>query len=192
MTVVLDQIDVWWMWFRRRVEGLTEDEYLWEPAAGCWSVRRRDDGRFSYDPWPDPFWPPPEPPPVTTIAWRMVHMIAGPTGRLVKYGFERAPDAPAPQYDGWPETPTFDPADVAGTPGAAMDALTNTFGRWRDACAAIADDRAWEALGDREGIDVMKLGENDPFLNVVQHVNREYIHHGAEIALLRDLYAARS
>lgn len=23
---------------------LGDDEYLWEPAPGCWSVRRRDDG----------------------------------------------------------------------------------------------------------------------------------------------------
>jgi hypothetical protein len=33
-----------WYWdnqFRPRLDGLTDDEYFWEPAAGCWSVRPR-------------------------------------------------------------------------------------------------------------------------------------------------------
>ena len=30
-----------------------------------------------------------------------------------------------------------------------------------------------------------------PLAALVQHINREVIHHGAEIALLRDLYRAR-
>jgi hypothetical protein len=27
-----------------RLDGLTDDEYFWEPVAGSWSVRRADDG----------------------------------------------------------------------------------------------------------------------------------------------------
>ena len=59
--------------------GLTDDEYLWEPAAGCWSIRARPDGtRFGeWAPivYPDPF---------TTLAWRLWHLID-------MYGEDRAP-----------------------------------------------------------------------------------------------------
>lgn len=33
-----------WRRLRSRFEGLTDAEYLWEPAPGCWSLRRRSDG----------------------------------------------------------------------------------------------------------------------------------------------------
>src|SRR2546429_9810396 len=33
-----------WERLRGRIEGLTDEEYLWEPVAGCWSIRRREDG----------------------------------------------------------------------------------------------------------------------------------------------------
>jgi hypothetical protein len=34
-----------WHWdyiLRPRLEGLTDEEYLWEPVADCWSLRPRD------------------------------------------------------------------------------------------------------------------------------------------------------
>ena len=60
------------MWERtwRRLDGLTDAEYLWESAPGCWSIRARIDGthfgegaRIVY---PDPFTP---------LAWRLWHLI---------------------------------------------------------------------------------------------------------------------
>ena len=60
-----------WSWLERRFEGMSDDEYLWEPADGCWSIRRRPDGT-----WSDEFvMPSPDPAPFTTIAWRMWHLI---------------------------------------------------------------------------------------------------------------------
>src|SRR5215470_1277032 len=62
-----------WQWtsvLRPRFEGLTDDEYLWEPAPGCWSVRPGPDGRPAMD-WARPE---PQPPPFTTIAWRLCHI----------------------------------------------------------------------------------------------------------------------
>ena len=184
--VVLDQIDVWWGWFQRRVDGLSDDEYFWEPAPGCWTVRRQADGRYSFDPWPLPYWPPPNPAPVTTIAWRLVHMTQD--GRSRKYGF--APDGPSPSlaYEGWPDWGDLDPSDCPGSADAALAQLSARFEQWREAIATLDGKRVWEPLGDREGVDSMRLGANDPFINVVQHINRELIHHGAEVALLRDLY----
>ena len=39
-----DQLDVYWhSSLRPRLDGLSDAEYLWEPVAGCWSVRRRSD-----------------------------------------------------------------------------------------------------------------------------------------------------
>jgi len=58
---------------------LTDEEYLWEPAPGAWSLRRRGEAMS-----PRPFGPgewqldgavgDPDPTPVTTIAWRLGHL----------------------------------------------------------------------------------------------------------------------
>ena len=53
----------------RASTGLTRDEYLWEPVSGCWTVREIADGVRAD--WADPD---PDPPPVTTIAWRLWHV----------------------------------------------------------------------------------------------------------------------
>jgi DinB superfamily len=65
-----DQLDFHWRTqLRPRLDGLTDDEYFWEPVPGCWSVHRNSSIDFSY--------PPPQPAPFTTIAWRMAHIIVG-------------------------------------------------------------------------------------------------------------------
>ena len=64
---------------RQVLEELTEDEYFWEPASPCWSVRRRNPsvrGWGSGDFVCEDAWPPPSPLPTTTIAWRVVHLAA--------------------------------------------------------------------------------------------------------------------
>ena len=35
--------------YRVGAAGLTDEEYGWEPAPGCWSVRQRSDGRSAID-----------------------------------------------------------------------------------------------------------------------------------------------
>lgn len=40
--LLLDQLDFHWTYaLRPRLEGLTDAEYLWEPAPGAWSIRPR-------------------------------------------------------------------------------------------------------------------------------------------------------
>ena len=71
---VVEQLSFWWdTWFWPRVDGLSDDEYFWKPAHGCWSVRPLPGGGFGID-WE---MPAPEPPPVTSIAWRLAHLGSG-------------------------------------------------------------------------------------------------------------------
>ena len=46
---VVSLSDEVWERTRARVEGLTDEEYFWEPAPGCWSIRRRRDGTWAAD-----------------------------------------------------------------------------------------------------------------------------------------------
>jgi hypothetical protein len=71
---LVDQLD--WHWqhhLRPRLDGVTDEEYFWEPAAGCWSVRRRAEGVASAAHGAGEYVieyerPEPSPPPVTAIA----------------------------------------------------------------------------------------------------------------------------
>ena len=45
-------------------------------------------------------------------------------------------------------------------------------------------------LADRSDGPPGTLDGKFPFADVILHINREIIHHGAEVALLRDLYRA--
>ena len=43
---LLDQLDLHWTaTLRPRLAGLTDDEDLWAPVDGCWTVRPTDAGR---------------------------------------------------------------------------------------------------------------------------------------------------
>jgi hypothetical protein len=99
-----DQLD--WHWdhhLRPKLAGLTDHEYLWEPVAGCWNVRPR--AGDTQAPGTGPFtvdfaWPEPSPPPTTTIAWRLAHIIIGVFGMRAANHFGAAPvsyaDSPTP------------------------------------------------------------------------------------------------
>jgi hypothetical protein len=70
VALLLSQMDEVYDRLRRRLEGLTDDEYLWEPAPGCWTVHRDRGGVWVVDyAEPDP-----DPPPLTTIGWRLAHL----------------------------------------------------------------------------------------------------------------------
>ncbi|MEU8970713.1 DinB family protein [Streptomyces monashensis] len=165
-----------------RVEPLTDDEYFWEPVPGCWSVRRRTDG-------PGPratllagggtwgrdaaAYPHPWPPPVTTLAWRLSHL----TEMLALRADHTAGTRSA----------TREEHPVRGDAAGAITALADGAAAWRQALLG-ADDAALDTVGYcgyPYGSDV-----EEPFLDIVWWVNQEVLHHGAEIALLRDLYRA--
>jgi hypothetical protein len=166
---VRDQLD--WHWaaqLRPRLDGLSDGEYLWEPVAGCWSVRPRGD-TYAID-W---VFPPPEPAPVTTIAWRLGHLITGVFGMRAASHF----GAPAMDYD------TF---AFSATAAGALTQLDDAYASWRDGVATLDAEGLARLCGPAEG----PYAEHTLF-QLILHINREAIHHGAEIALLRDLYLRR-
>ena len=118
---VVGQIEYWWHGgFRRRIVGLTDDEYLWEPAPDCWTLHPTDDGKVLYD----HEWPPPHPSPVTTIAWRLCHIgvgcLANRTSRLYPA------QAPAPLDQRMWEGPVPFPLSAAD----ALDFLDKWWAAW--------------------------------------------------------------
>ena len=68
---LFNQFDLQWnLAHGPSLETLTDEEYLWEPVPGCWSIRPTGPGgRGEFESWPAP-----EPAPVTTIAWRLSHL----------------------------------------------------------------------------------------------------------------------
>lgn len=177
---LVEQLD--WHWtriLRPRLGGLTDDEYRWEPVDGCWNVRRRGEstapiaagsGEFTID-----FaMPEPDPPPVTTIAWRLGHIIVGVLGMRVASHFG------GPDMD-------YRSFGYAGTAAGALAQLDDVYAGWVDGVRQLGDDGLAKPCGPAEG-----PYSDRSMAALVLHINREVFHHGAEIALLRDLYAHRS
>jgi hypothetical protein len=55
--LLLAQTDEVYDRLRQRLAGLTDDEYLWEPVPGCWTIHRDESGAWVSDyaePDPDP------------------------------------------------------------------------------------------------------------------------------------------
>ena len=165
---------------RQRMDGLSDAEYLWEPVSGMWSIRRRDgaptSGAFGPGAWQldferiDPF----EAGPPTTIAWRLNHVLSGFAGRW-EWTFGDRRTSPADVVD-------FSP-DASHT----LTALWTIVERWATDVEML-DDRALDEPG--YGQYPWGLDPDLPFIGIVRWVNREFIHHLAEAALLRDLFAA--
>ncbi len=148
-----------------RLEGLTDEEYRWEPVAGCWNVRP-DPGSLSgwtVD-YPDVE---PDPPPFTTIAWRMLHVSDGNT-IYWEHAFGPA------QRSFTDLAPHGDAAGAIGYLAESQRPVT--------AILRVLDD---ERLDERRSTP---WGERWTAGRVLAVLVDEQVHHGAEIALLRDLY----
>jgi hypothetical protein len=187
-TQLADQID--WHWrnaLRPRLEGLSDDEYFWEPVSGCWTVRRDGSGGLGVPPGrrrggkrSDPgnvtidfAHPPPQPEPFTTIAWRLAHVIVGVLAMRNHSHF----GAPPADYQSWPYATDAD---------TALAQLDEAYARWINGVRGLSDDDLARPCGPAEGPYAdYALSE------LILHINRELIHHGAEIACLRDLYIHR-
>jgi uncharacterized damage-inducible protein DinB len=138
-----DQLGWHWTYqLRPRLDGLTDEEYLWEPAPG-----------------------------VPTIAWRLAHIT------------DDCLAARTASHFGGP------PPGGAESPGGAVEALASldeAYAAWSAGVRGLGQEGLARPCGAAEGGFA-----SYPLAALVLHINRETIHHGAEVALLRDLYAHR-
>lgn len=166
---LIEQMEFAWSYhFLQRMEGLTDEEYLWEPVADVWTIHPGKDGE---EPTVDP-QEYPDPAPFTTLAWRIHHMTDFFTKRWVNHFGD-------PNSDGSEPPVTLSAAE-------AMEHLTFAYGRWKNALQSMPESRLSEPCGPAEG----PFAEH-PFVALVLHISREFIHHSSECCLIRDLYRQR-
>jgi hypothetical protein len=167
---------------------LSQDEFFWEPVAGSWSVRRRDECGT-----PNPFgtgdWvvdlddsiavEGKAVEPLTTIAWLFWHFgsMAGRAAELDFLGGTKSAES------GWPSPFLGDhPVFIASN-----DAVEVTQTGWR------ALDRAIRASTDEDLEQDTRFwggGPPAPGYQIIACLLNEISHHGTQVCVLRDLYRA--
>jgi hypothetical protein len=163
-SLVLTSLDYVWGRLRARCDGLTQQEYLWEPVEGCWSVHERD-GAVTVERDGDP-----EPAPVTTIAWRLWHIGSECLANYTEGGLG---PSPLQVHDReW-----FMDVDQA------LAAVDTAWAGFRGGLGRLGEDGMNAPLGEKWGPYA-----DDSWAALVLHAQDELSHHGAEVALLRDLY----
>ncbi len=173
---LVDQLESHWeRQLRPRLHGLTDDEYFWQPVPGCWTLSRRGqstapvsvgEGEFTMDYG----LPRHDREPVTTIAWRLAHLI-------VVFAQTSA------SYFGGPPA---DHATFAYT-GNANGALRQLDAA-HDAYVTGLLGLGAAGLAEPQGPDKPPEYADAPMAKLFLYNNLEIIHPGAEISLLRDLY----
>jgi hypothetical protein len=159
---------------RDRLAGLTDDEYTWSPVAGAWSLRPRGTSAAPIQVGAgavtlDYAIPEPVPPPFTTIAWRLAHVIVGVLAMRNATHF----GAPAVSYQSW---------EYAETAATALEQLETQLDTWLAGVRGLDEAALQTPVGDKEPYPDL------PMAALVLHIHRELIHHLSEVCLLRDLY----
>jgi hypothetical protein len=155
-----------WQALNGWIDGLSEDEFRWEPVRGCWSVRRDETGRWTLD----YAMPPPDPAPLTTIAWRLIHIA---TCKAMYY-----------EYAFGPGEQTWDTLEIPHTIAATVTLLNAAQGQLREALESLSD-------ADLGEMRLTNWGERWPTWRIFWVMISHDLQHGAEIGCLRDLYRAR-
>lgn len=152
-----------------RLRGLTDEEYLWEPAPGCWSIRPADDGTWKPDGSPIPV----KPAPLTTIAWRLDHLI------FVLEGERNA------TWLGATPVGTLGRAGAPKTADEAIDQLERAYDLFSRNMRAADPAGLTTPMGEIAG----PYAEETRAAFVLHELD-ELIHHASEIAAMRDVYRA--
>ncbi len=155
-----------WRNLRDRLDGLTDEEFFRQPVPDCWTVHPAPDGRWVLDYEFDP----PEPPPFTTIGWRVVHLAA------CKFMYH--------EYAFGPGKLTWEELSLPHTAAAAVQWLEEGHARVASALAGLGDQ-------DLDGERQTHSGEMWPTWRILWTLIYHDVHHGAEIGCLRRLFAAR-
>lgn len=150
--------------------GLTDDEYFWEPAQHCWSVRRRDEirspGCWGRGDWvveasPDGS----AQPAMTTIAWRLMH------------AYDCATDFASRALGG--NGHDWNDIEIPAVAATAVEMMLNGLDEMSDALADARDE-------------VLNAGDDSAFhrprWELLMKALHEPIHHCAEIGVLRAVF----
>jgi DinB superfamily len=161
-----------------RLEGLTDAEWLWEPALAAASVRPRGAG-VSPAPYGPGDWQLDGAPPelaamVRTISWEVGHLTSGIAGRW-EWTFGSRSRKPDDLVD-------FSPVAAMG-----LWQLRQWCDAWRAGLLTLTDEQL-DVVG--YGNYPYGLDPELPFFGIIWWVNREVIHHLSAAMTLRDLYAA--
>ena len=151
---------------RRRLEGLRDDEFAWRPVEDCWTIHRDAAGRWTYD----YAIPEPDPAPVTTIGWQVVHVA------LTKV-----------MYHEWafgPARLTFPELDVPHTAAGAVARLEEGQALLRADLDGLAD-------ADLDRPRLTNWGERWPAWRILWVMIDHDALHAGMIGALRDLYRWR-
>jgi hypothetical protein len=182
VALLVHQMDRSFDRIRTRLGGLSDEEFFWEPFAGCWTIHRRRPEDRTWEPGVREFvngkgeWvsdyaiPDLDPAPFTTIAWRLVH-AGGINWMYHEHVFG-------------PGKMDWDDYELPHTASDAVAWWEAGYRRFRDALAETPDDglsrvgvAPWGDTRTVEEWSVVMLDEN--------------VHHLAEVGVLRDLYRAR-
>jgi DinB superfamily len=156
-----------------RLEGITDEEFFWEPCSGCWTLRRisesqinaRGEWQIDYADYGT------GPPPVTTVAWRLIHIASG-NWIYWEYAFGAG-------------LRTFLDLEVPGTAAGAVEWLRASQEPLIQVLGELSDE-------DLDRPRPTNWGEVWPTHKLLSTLVVEQVHHGAEIGLLRDLFRNRA
>ena len=152
-----------WTFLRRQLEGLTDAEMFWQPIPNCWTVRQDENGCWVID----YALPEPEPSPLTTIAWRLVHVAACKI-MYHEYAFGLG-------------KLTWDELDIPHMVGDAVAWLETGQSQLKTALDNLND----AALAE---IRPTNWGDMWPTWRIFWTMTAHDLQHGGEIGCLRDLY----
>jgi len=176
MAMVRGQLGFSWLMLAERLSEIDDEAYLWEPAPDAWSLRPREQARTEnvtgLGDWVLEWPREGDPERMRTIAWLVAH--------LTDVFFER-----------WEWTfggRKLRRSDLTFSPRAeeGIAQLVRWATAWQEDIAGLETEQVFiVGLSQATEID-----QQAPFGHLVLHVNRELIHHGAEITFLLDQHRA--
>lgn len=177
LAMVRGQLEFSWLELRDRLAALTQHEMHWEPGPGALRVVRRGRERsprtLGSGDWVAEWPGVPDSAQPRTIAWLLAH--------LTEVFFERW------EWTFGDRRRRREDVEVSGDLDEAVAGLTRWVEAWRSGVAALGEDDVL-TVGLSQATE---LDARAPFGHLVLHLNRELIHHGAEVCVLQDLYRAR-
>lgn len=166
VTVIGGLVAEAWRVVEANLSGLTDAEYFWEPAPGCWNVRLRSELTTS-DSWGrgeyavETSFDDSHTPTTTTIAWRLLH------------AYDCFRDYASRAFGRGPLD--WDDIEIPGSAAVATQMMRDAVDEVRHYCEG-SDAVLFEHEGDR------------PHWLLLDRGLLEWIHHCAEIGVLRTMF----